>query len=80
MEKKLSQMVLEDKGKAKVPKLLLTIFETQGATGMSRSKIYDLISRGELPVVKIGPGRNGGVRIRPQDIARFAEQNLISAK
>ena len=65
---------------ARVPKILLTISEAVLATGMSRSKIYDLISRGKLPVVKIGNGRSGGVRIRPGDLVAFAEENLVDRR
>jgi excisionase family DNA binding protein len=35
-------------------KLLLTITETQEATGLSRTTIYGLMRSGELPVVRIG--------------------------
>jgi len=62
---------------APVPKILLRIEEAQDATGMSRSKIYDLVSRGELAYVKIGRGRGGGIRFRPEDLRAFAEKHLV---
>jgi excisionase family DNA binding protein len=58
-------------------KILLTILEAQQATGISRSKLYDLISRGKIPVVKIGDGTRGGVRLRPEDLEEFAAANLV---
>ena len=60
-----------------IPKILLTIAEVCSATGMSRSKVYDLISRKKLRVVKVGEGRSGGVRVRPRDIESFAERHLL---
>ena len=61
----------------KVPPVLLTVDEVTQALGVSRSKIYDLISKGQLPYVKIGAGRSGGVRFRPEDLQQFADSHLV---
>ena len=65
-------------GTVQIPKILLTVKEAREATGMSRSKIYDLISRGELPYVRIGSRRGSGVRFRPEDLRAFAEKHLVT--
>ena len=59
-----------------VPRVLLRIPEAAEAIGVGRSTLYDLISRGVLPVVKLGKSRASGVRIRPQDLEEFARSNL----
>ena len=61
-----------------LPKVLLTVPEACGCLGVSRSTLYDLISRGKLPVVKLSSGRSGGVRFRPEDLKRFADDHLVN--
>ena len=58
-----------------VPRFLLTVSEASESLGISRSKLYDLVSRGKIKSVKIGPGQAGGVRFRPEDLAAFAKSN-----
>jgi len=60
-----------------VPKILLTISEAQEALGMSRSKLYDLVSRKKIRVVKIGSGRGSGIRFRPHDLTAFADAHVV---
>jgi excisionase family DNA binding protein len=58
------------------PRLLLTVKEAGQLLGISRSKIYDLISIGKIRPIKIGSGKMGGVRFRPDDLAAFAQKGL----
>jgi excisionase family DNA binding protein len=64
--------------KTDFPRLLLTVAEASESLGISRAKLYDLISRKKIKTVKIGDGRSGGVRFRPRDLEVFAEQHLVA--
>ena len=64
----------------RIPPVLLTVDEVTQVLGVSRSKIYDLISKGQLPYVKIGAGKSGGVRFRPEDLRQFADNHLVQKK
>ena len=59
-----------------LPPVLLTIDEACRALRISRSKGYDLISQGKLPVVKLGDSPKAGMRLRPEDLVDFAERNV----
>ena len=48
---------------------LLTIRDTGRIMSIGRTKVYELINRGELPVVRIGRS----VRIRSADLEAFIE-------
>ena len=75
------RQLLADAGESdreRVPKILLRVDEVQESMGLSRSKIYSLVSQGRLPCVKIGKGRGSGVRFRPEDLRAFAEKHLVS--
>jgi excisionase family DNA binding protein len=53
------------------PKLLLTIPQVAAALSLGRSTVYELVQRGELPVVHIGRA----VRVRFTDLEKWvAEQ------
>ncbi len=52
--------------------ILITIPEGARRYGCSRSTIYQLISRGVLPVVKLRPGQSGAVRLRLADLEKLA--------
>lgn len=52
-------------------KLALTPAEAARVLSCSRSKIYDLISRGKIKVVKLGPGRSGAARITWRELQRL---------
>ena len=52
--------------------ILITIPEGARRFGCSRSTIYQLIWRGALPVVKLGPGQSGAVRLRLSDLENLA--------
>lgn len=52
-----------------VEAMLLTVEEVQEATKLGRTKVYELIRLGELPVVRIGRS----VRIRRQALEKWLE-------
>jgi excisionase family DNA binding protein len=50
---------------------LQTIEQVGTYLGVKRSKVYNLIERGELPVVRIGRS----VRIHPDAVREYVERN-----
>ncbi len=50
--------------------LLLTIPEAAERLGLSRSQVYIIMRRGELPSVRIGRSR----RVAARDLERFVER------
>ena len=52
-------------------KELLNPAEVQEMLGIGRTKVYELITRRELPAVRIGRA----VRVRKGDVERFLEGN-----
>ncbi|MEX2287744.1 MAG: helix-turn-helix domain-containing protein [Planctomycetaceae bacterium] len=58
------------------PANLLTIQATAKLLALSRSTLYNLMERGELPYVKIGRAR----RIPSQEIERLIRASLISRR
>ena len=61
---------------SELPEKLRRVTEVARCLSLSRSSIYQLMDRGELPYVKIGKSR----RIRPEDVARLIEQATIGPK
>lgn len=55
-------------------KLAYTIPEAVSATGLGRTTIYELIKRGELPLVKVGSRS----LVRRQDLEAMLERKLTS--
>ncbi|MEX0677435.1 MAG: helix-turn-helix domain-containing protein [Pirellulales bacterium] len=53
---------------------LVRVTEVARHLSLSRSKIYQMMDRGELPYVKLGKSR----RVRWPDVERLVEQNTIS--
>jgi excisionase family DNA binding protein len=53
-------------------KLAYTIPEAAAACGLGRTTIYELIKRGELPLVKVG----GRSLVRRQDLEAMLERKL----
>jgi excisionase family DNA binding protein len=53
---------------------LVRVSEVARHLSLSRSKIYQMMDRGELPYVKLGKSR----RVRWPDVERLVEQNTIS--
>ena len=56
-----------------VPKIMLTYKEAAQSTGLSVATLENLVSRGKLPVVKVG----ASARFRVEDLRKFAEENLV---
>ncbi|MFQ3678837.1 MAG: helix-turn-helix domain-containing protein [Fimbriimonadaceae bacterium] len=50
---------------------LLTVREVCSWLGIGRSRFYELVRSGELPVIRLGPR---GVRLRSSDLERFVEE------
>ncbi|MBS1723117.1 MAG: helix-turn-helix domain-containing protein [Armatimonadetes bacterium] len=51
-------------------KILLTVNEVCHATGLGRSKVYEFVRSGQLPILKIGRS----TRIRAEDLATFLDR------
>jgi len=56
---------------------LLKSQEVAEKLGVSKSYVYQLISNGELPVVRLG---EKAIRIRPEDLDRFLEKSSKNSK
>lgn len=56
---------------------LLLVTEAAQTLNASISHVYGLMKSGRLPYVRIGIGRQGGKRIRKEDLDRFIEENLV---
>ena len=54
----------------KVEVLLLSVAQAAVSLGLGRTKVYELIDRGELPVVRIGRA----IRLRPESLRVWVEQ------
>jgi len=54
---------------------LLKLDDVAITLGVSRSYAYQLARTGQLPSVKLGKS----VRVRPEDLERFIQENLNSA-
>ena len=52
---------------------LMTYSEAARYLAVGRSTLYDLVGRGELPVVRMGPRC---VRLRRQDLDQFVEARM----
>lgn len=56
--------------------ILYTVPEVCAMLRISRSKLYDLYSRGKIKAVKLDERRpRSGVRFRRQDLEAFADKN-----
>lgn len=56
---------------------LLLVAEAARMLNASNSLVYELMKSGRLPYVRIGTGKQGGKRIRLEDLERFIEENLV---
>lgn len=54
---------------------MLTVQEVARKLGCSAGCVYQLVSRGDMPHVRIGVGR-GVIRVRESDLDRFISRNL----
>lgn len=46
----------------------------------STSLVYNLMKEGRLPFIRIGTGKQGGKRIREDDLERFLEENRVVSR
>ncbi len=58
--------------------LLLRVEEAAEALGLSRSKVYDLIARGEIPSVRVGTSVRVNSRALDAWLKALAERNARS--
>ena len=61
-------------------KVLMTVGEACESLGVSRSKLYDLISRGLIKTVKLSSGPKAGVRLRPEDLRDYARKQAKTSR
>lgn len=59
-----------------LPPHLLRVTEVARWLNLSRSSVYQLMDRGELPYVKIGKCR----RVRPEEVSRLIEKGTIGQR
>jgi excisionase family DNA binding protein len=59
-------------------KLLLTVREAQDVLSLGRSKLYELIASGELPVVRIGRAVRLPARALEAWVAKQQQQAKVS--
>lgn len=68
-----SVRIEKDAAERIVPQILLTIPEAAMAIGVSESKFYTMMRKGEIPVVEL----NGSTKIRPADLENLADANVV---
>jgi excisionase family DNA binding protein len=56
-------------------RILLRPIETAEAIGVSRSRVYELISRGEIPSIRVG----GAVRVPVDSLRDWVTRRLAEA-
>ena len=66
--------------KGKIERALLTVPEACESLGVSRSKLYDLVSRGLIKTVKLSSGLKAGVRLRPEDLRDYAKKQAQTSR
>jgi excisionase family DNA binding protein len=59
---------------AVIPKVALSYDEAAYSIGISKAKLYRLVSEGRLPCVKI----DGNTVLRPMDLEKFVEANVMT--
>lgn len=58
-----------------IEKLMYRVNEFAEAIGVSRSKAYEMIARGEVPTVRVG----GSVRVPVANVRKWIEANVSAA-
>jgi excisionase family DNA binding protein len=58
------------------PRLLLRMTEVAALLGLGRSTVYELVQRGELPVIHVGRA----VRVPAAALERWVERQTIEAE
>jgi excisionase family DNA binding protein len=58
------------------PQILMRVTEVAKQLNLSRSCVYQIMDRGELPYVKIGKSR----RVKPDAVAQLIEAGTVGGK
>ena len=58
---------------------LLSVEELALYLGRSKSSIYTMVNRGQLPYIKLGKGKNGSLRFDSEEIKTFLESRKVEA-
>lgn len=58
---------------------LMTVEELSKYLGRSKSSIYVMVYRGQLPYIKLGTGKNGSLRFDCEEIEAFLETKKVGA-
>lgn len=61
---------------------MLTVKQAADFLGLSRSSVYELISRQKLPAFRVGP-RRGAIRIREEDLKAYltnCQEKLVDGR
>lgn len=66
------------KSEGRVEKMLLTVSEAAAALGMGRSFVYQLVTTGELPSVKLGKNRRVPVVELEKYVQRLLQQGAAA--
>ena len=66
--------------RGKIEGALLTVPEACERLGVSRSKLYDLVSRGLIKTVKLSFRPKAGVRSRPEDLRDYAKKQAKTSR
>ena len=66
--------------KGKIERALLTVPEACESLGLSRSTLYDLVSRGLIKTVKLSSGPEAEVRLRPEDLRDYAKKQAKASR
>ena len=59
---------------------LMTVIDLADLLCTSEKAIYAKVSRGELPYIKFGQGKNGSIRFDPNEIKLYLESKKVHAK
>ena len=62
-----------------IGKRLLTVDELSSYLGRSKSSIYVMVYRGQIPYIKLGTGKNGSLRFDCEEIESFLETRKVGA-
>ena len=63
----------------KMPTKLMTVEELSNYLGRSKSSIYVMVYRGQIPYIKLGTGKNGSLRFDFEEIESFLETRKVGA-
>lgn len=59
---------------------LMTVIDLAALLNTSEKAIYARVSRGELPYMKFGEGKNGSIRFDPDEIDEYLNSKRVRVK